>query len=189
MTLDGNEVSEELLKIEDYKIKRAELLLFLFKCMPGVTDAQYKTRKARQMAVYDQFLTACRRRKDIVEYFRKVAGRNMFELQGIFPDDSYAVGVDRPFDAGNHLGESTGRRWAVALCAAAIELGQRFKDADYSNLGWNNYTERVKAHILKHVFNDYEDTWVPVMNRCWRDALLVQSEKFKGTELRTGEDE
>jgi hypothetical protein len=184
---DGNAIAAKLLEHKDDKTQRAELLLFLFRSMPAVTDTLHKTDRAQQIKIYNLFLELCKNRKSLVGYFIKVAGTNTFDLQGRFPDvnDDEA---DHPPDAGNHLGTVTGRRWIVAIFAAIIQFGEYIKDVPVWQQSMIAYTNHVKNYIKKDALKIEEnEEWSPAMERCWRDALLVASQGFKVDQPLSGE--
>jgi hypothetical protein len=174
---DGNEVAAKLL--EDDKPKLPELLLFLFKSMPGITDALYKTERAQLIRIYNQVLQLCEHDKGLIEYFWKVTSKNTFERQGRIPHESDKE-VDRPFDAGNHIGATTGRRWIVAIFAAALECCWFLDDAPDKWSQPNEYREHVKNFMLEKKREEEVEPewWVPAMKRCWSDAVLVESKHF-----------
>jgi hypothetical protein len=180
----GDELAAELIENKDDKTQRVELLLFLFRSMPAVTDALRKTDRAKQIEIYNLFLELCKNRKSLVGYFGKVARLNTFELQGRCPNDNDDE-ADRPFDAGNHVGSQTGRRWIVAIFAAIIQFGGYIKDVPDWQQSMIAYTDYVKKHIIKEGLK--EDEFPPVMERCWRNALLVASQGFKVDQPLSGE--
>jgi hypothetical protein len=184
---DGNELAAELIENKDDKTQRVELLLFLFRSMPAVTDSLHKADRAKQIEIYNLFLELCKNRKSLVAYFVKVARLNTFELQGRCPDDNDDE-ADRPFDAGNHLGSQTGRRWIVAIFSAIIQFGMYIKDVPDWQQNMIAFTNHVKNNIKKDALKiEEKEEWSPAMERCWRDALLVASQGFKVDPPLSGE--
>ncbi|KAH7355533.1 hypothetical protein BKA66DRAFT_575294 [Pyrenochaeta sp. MPI-SDFR-AT-0127] len=158
MPPQNESIWKQITEIPVPNVRKRSLLLYLWKLVPGTTDALHHPSYQTKRQLYEKFLEDCKK-TSIPAVFRPV-----FKCHGY------------PFDANNTLATESGQAWAKALAVAAIvtEVGVM----DITRKTQEEISREVAAKVACEVF----DEWPPVMDSLFKEAYMLRKAELREEE-------
>jgi hypothetical protein len=149
MAPQPSNIWEKIVATKAQKPRRNLLLLYLWKLIPGTTDAIHAPDDSTKIMLYNHFISDC----NDLQNTSVIASFN-----SAFKSHNY------PWTSGNTLAASSGQVWATVFAQVTIKLGIQVRNAR------SKTPEEMSKEVASMVEQKVYAEWFPVLDRIFVDA-------------------